>query len=91
MTKFRLGSGNLPVSRLRFSGLSRSEMLCNLCADTGDEFHTMLVCPGLSQLRQKFIPQFYWRNPNVLTFESLMNNSRLSKNISKFLTEAAVV
>ena len=56
------------------------ERLCTYCNDDiGDEFHFLLVCKQFHESRTKFIKSYYYRHPNILKFEQLMNATNLNE------------
>jgi len=86
--KFRCGSCNLPVSRLRFEGVNREERMCFLCnEDVGDEFHYIMSCKNISLERAKYIKKYYRIKPNMDKFESLMSSQsvKVLVNLFKFI------
>ena len=87
--KFRTGNNKLPVNIID-NEIPRHEKFCTLCNNNvlGDEFHFLLQCTKLKEIRERFIPRPYLTNPNVLKFAELMNCQdrptlfRLAKYIS---------
>ena len=91
LIKFRTSNHKLPIENGRFSKLSRHLRVCENC-DTntlGDEFHFLLECPALNDLRKKYIPKFYWQRPNMICLQQLMslNNQQKQINLLKFIKE----
>ena len=65
---------------------------CKLCNEAShDEFHILLECRELRELRERFMQRFFFRNPNVLKFNQLVNrcseNVKTRKKITTFLNE----
>ena len=59
-------------------GIAVHERLCTFCNDDiGDEFHFLLVCKQFHESRTKYIKSYYYRHPNILKFEQLMNATNL--------------
>ena len=60
--------------------------LCNL-NEQGDEFHYVLVCPVLSDLRSSLIKRYYYLRPNTIKMAELFNseNSKSLTNLAKFV------
>lgn len=87
--KLRLCNHRLAVERGRYANVPRHQRYCTLCNDTilGDEFHFLLQCPALRDLRTKFIPRFYRTHVNMLKFIDIMSceNVNLCVNIAKFI------
>ena len=49
----------------------------------GDEFHFLLECPELQDLRTELLPRFCHNNPNMLKLESLSNDLCQTGKISR--------
>ena len=47
--------------------------------DLGDEFHYLLKCIFMSDIRKNCISNNFFRNANILKFGELMNQTKLSK------------
>ena len=61
---------------------------CNLCNfSEGDEFHYILACPKLEDVRSEFISPEYSDRPSLITFKMLMqtNDEATLLKLSKFL------
>ena len=54
----------------------------------GDEFHYLLECTYFIEERKKYLPKFYIRQVNILTFQNLMSteNLKLLKQLSRFIS-----
>ena len=88
LTAFRTRNHHLPVETGRWSSIALSERVCKFCqSEIGDEFHYILTCARFSEHRQKYIKPYYYRNPNTLKLNSLMNHSNKTvvKKIYAFL------
>ena len=87
LCKFRCGNHNLPVAKCRYSSDQPLEIcpLCNLHVQ-GDEFHYVLVCPFFINERKKYVKRYYYRRPNVITFNQLFSAKSITqlKSLSKF-------
>ena len=76
LTAFRTRNHRLPIEVGRWSSIPIGERKCKLCNDgIGDEFHYVLECKSLKEQRQQYIKPYYIKNPNILKFSSLMNDS----------------
>ena len=55
-----------------------SERLCKLCnsGQIGDEFHFILECKSLENLRKKYLCKYYNQNPNIIKFNELMSTHK---------------
>ena len=88
LLSFRTRNHRLPVEVGRWRGVSLHERLYLYCNnDIGDEFHFILVCKHFHEHRTKHIKPFYYRHPNILKFEQLMNttNSKELKRLCVFI------
>ena len=66
----------LPVEVGRWKGVPLQERMCMYCnRDIGDEFHYILSCDHFQEHISKYIPRFYYKNPNIIKFEQLMSIS----------------
>ena len=58
--------------------------------EVGNEYHVPLKCKAVLRIREKYIPEYFYKYPSLTKFETLMNKSsirHLENNISKFLLE----
>jgi hypothetical protein len=90
-SKFRTCNHKLPVERGRYTDLPRHERCCNICNSNivGDEYHFLLECETLHNLRLKFLPRCFHTKPNFSKFSSLMSCTSKKKllALSKFVFE----
>lgn len=71
---FRTRNHRLPVEVGRWRGIPLQERYCAYCSNViGDEFHFLLVCQHFQQHRSKYLQRYYYKNPNIIKFEELMN------------------
>ena len=40
----------------------------------GDEYHFLLECPELQEMRNEFLPPFIKKNPNMYKYQQLMSS-----------------
>ena len=53
------------------------ESLCTLCnSGHGDEFHFILECKSLENLRKNYLCKYYYQNPNIIKFNELMSTHK---------------
>ena len=90
--RFRCANFPLPIyPHLRtpaFTITNDFSDVCHLCGrERGDEFHYLLVCNKLHCYRSNLISKRFWRHPNVILFEQLINSEKYSvvKNIVIFI------
>lgn len=80
LIQFRTRNHKLPIETGRWRRVPRENRKCHLCnLDIGDEYHYLLVCRNLNNLRKQYIDTSYFRKPNILTFHSLLNVKNASK------------
>ena len=90
MIKFRTRNHKLPVETGNWHRIPLEQRKCTLCNhNIGDEFHFLLECPNLNTDRKKYISEIYYRNPNIIKFDKLMNtdpsNYVIYKKLCKFI------
>ena len=94
LVKLRLSNSKLPIEVGRYTHLERHERFCNLCHSNliGDEYHLVLECEALKELRSNYISRFYYGHPNTHKFKCLMTseNKKTMLNNAKFVKEAYV-
>ena len=59
LTKLRVCNTKLPIEQGRYKNIPRHLRHCNLCNSNtiGDEFHFLLECPILNDLRKLHLPR----------------------------------
>ena len=74
--KFRTCNHKLPVESGRYANLPRYTRFCNNCnmQRVGDEYHFLLKCPELREMRNEFLPHFFKNNPNMYKYQQLMSS-----------------
>ena len=85
ISQFRISAHDLEIERGRYNGIDRSDRICKLCRRSiEDEFHFVLSCNIYIDLRQKYIPIEYRREPSVHKFNRLMNvtDKKIINNIA---------
>ena len=91
LCKFRLGKSKLPIERGRYNNIPREQRYCELCNSNiiGDEFHFILECTVLNELRFKFLPKHCHNYPNIIKFPSLLNSKSIIilKKLCKYVEE----
>ena len=88
LIKYRCGGANIPVISGRYDGVPFDERNCTLCNanSLGDEYHYVLECPFLRNLRVSLIPAYYRNRSSAFRFAELMNsnNRKIQFNLGKF-------
>ena len=84
LTKFRTSNHKLPIEKGRYSNLPRNERHCTLCNSdqVGDEYHFLLECTELNELRNAHIPRYYTFRPNFHKYAQLMSSSNRKTRLS---------
>ena len=64
----------------------RHQRLCFACRKMDDEYHFLLECSILQNLRSQLIPRYYWKHPSMYKLLDLINsnNTELLKKLSEF-------
>ena len=75
---FRTRNHRLPVEVGRWISMPLNERKCQHCNDLGDEFHYLLKCELFSDDRRKYIKPYYYKNPNILKYNEIMNTSDIT-------------
>ena len=90
LCKFRSSNHKLPIEVGRFNNLERSLRKCIYCNKLGDEYHFMLECNELVNLRKKFLPKFCHSNPNMFKLIKLLSthDEKTLHNISIYIKKS---
>ena len=77
LVKFRSTNNQLPVNDLKFKGIPGHERRCTKCnmKKIGDEFHYLFTCPYYQTKRTELLPKYYYKYPNVIKYNELLNTS----------------
>ena len=93
LCKFRTSNHKFPVEFYSWDKFfrERKDRTCTICNlnDIGDEYHYVMICPVLKEIREIYIPNFYINRPSVYKFTLLMNSEKKKTlfNLAKFLKE----
>jgi hypothetical protein len=75
--RFRTCNSNLAIVRGRYGNVPRHERVCDFCKiNLGDEYHSLLECTALTNVRKSYIKQYYCKNPNSFKFDELMRTTK---------------
>ena len=89
--KFRTSNHKLPIETGRYSNTPRAERYCTMCNldKMGDEFHFLLECPALADIRLRLLPN-YCHRPNFFKFNNLMSTHSisLSKQLARYIQQS---
>jgi hypothetical protein len=77
LCKFRSSSHKLQIERGRYNNVPRHERYCTLCNTNklGDEFHFLLECNALDNIRRKYFEQNMLVR-NVINFKRIMKGRK---------------
>ena len=80
LIKIRTRNHKLPVETGRWRRASRDLRKCHLCeSDIGDEYHYIMTCKMLKDVRRKYLDSCYLSHPNTFKFSKLMNCKSVQK------------
>ena len=89
LCRFRTANHKLPIEIGRWNNTNRNNRICTHCNknELGDEFHYILDCPFFEQVRNIYIPKYYYSRPNVLKYKLLLSSKKKSEliKLSKFI------
>lgn len=97
ITKFRLSNFKLPIETGRWFKVAKNDRKCHKCQEEsiGDEFHYLFMCSNqeILNLRLKYIPIYYIRNPSIEKMAGMFNlcNTKLLQNLSHFLKDLSKI
>ena len=55
----------------------RHQRLCLVCRKMDDEYHFILECSVLQDLRVRLIPIYYWKHPSMYKLMDLLNSDNI--------------
>ena len=56
------------------------------CSKLDDEYHFLLECTALKQLRSRLIPKYYWKYPSMFKCMQLLKcNDKQLQNLAKYV------
>ena len=76
--KFLTTNNPLPVNKLRYNNIVRTDRICTKCDlnNVGDEFHYIFVCPAFVDDRKKYLSAYLCHYPNAAKFYSLFASNK---------------
>ena len=74
----KLRTTNLKLPNNNFNRQEPNENVCKKCNRNavGDEYHFLLICPSLNNLRQFFLPKHCINHPDEIKLKRLVNSTR---------------
>ena len=92
LARLRCASLDIGVNRGRKNGVPFELRKCDYCqkSEIDDEYHFIIICPHLDNIRIKYIPSFYTRFPTREKFSILLklNSKKEARSISLFIIHA---
>ena len=83
----KLSSHDLAIEKGRHQNIARQERVCNNCTMNvlEKEYHYLLICPKLYNLRTKYIKKYYYTWPTLHKLTQLLSSqSNITvQNLSK--------
>ena len=80
LLKFKARNHMLPVETGRWRRIPRENRKCHLChLDIGDEYHYLINCNFLNNLRRQYIDRKFYVRPNAIKFSMLLNSTPSAK------------
>ena len=66
---------------------NNNQRMCEVCGVLGDEYHFLLVCKSLSDLRQRYIHEYYFKYLSMYKFFALMSTDHVKtiRNLAAFV------
>lgn len=95
LSRLRVSSHRLAVESGRWRKPVRvpvEERICPFCNVLEDEYHFVLECIMLKDLRVMYIKKYYWNHPSNFKFVALMTTENVSdiRNLSVFTYKAFI-
>ena len=93
LSRLRVSSHRLYVETGRWNkptSIPFDERKCLFCNRLEDEYHFVMECKVLVELRKLLLPAFYWKRPNMFKFIELINTENVStmKKLGNFVSKA---
>ena len=89
LCKFRISAHNLAIEKGRHQNIPRENRKCIYCNLNviESEYHFLLVCPQLIDIRRKYLSPYYCHWPNLTKFDTIMSSDskKTILNIAKFI------
>ena len=94
--KFRCRNTKIPVVVRGYTNrnipvTAYEDRICDICDknELGDEYHYILECPAFQNPRNRYLSEFYTRNPNMEKFVLLFQSSNVTvlSKLAKFIYE----
>ena len=92
LARFRMSAHNLEIEIGRYPPHRERHLgLCQYCDGQfiEDEYHFLFVCSFYVHLRRKYIPNYYWRRPNMMKFVDYVSDCNHALYLGKYLYHAS--
>ena len=79
VSRVRVASHRLEIEAGRWARPNRipiNDRKCRVCNVLEDEYHFVIECSLYKELRDKYIPKYYWLRPSMFKFVQLMKSNK---------------
>ena len=95
LTKLRFSMLTIPISTGRFDNIPYEERYCYFCGEDelGDEYHVILFCKKILEIREKYIPEYFRKYANIGKLMTLITskNKPLLVKLSAFIKQISKI
>lgn len=88
--KLRTANHKFPIKTGRWQNVNKQDRMCPYCLNvSGDEFHYLFVCGKFSELREKYLPQYFKIYPSYDKLYGMLKlcNTKLLWKVAIFLSK----
>ena len=89
LTRLIVSSHSLRIESGRWERpvIPRNNRLCTQCHKLDDEYHLLMECTLLQDLRNRLIPKYYWYRPSMIKCLELLKciRRKVTRNLAKFV------
>ena len=73
--RFQTSNHKLPIETGTYNNVPSENRLCTFCNSNTlcDDFHLILECSLLKNIRREFLPTYCLSNPNIIQFQNVMS------------------
>lgn len=89
LCKLRTSNHKFPVETGRWYNVLKGNRLCPFCQNCiGDEYHYLFICKKFTEVRNKYVPEYFLKYPSHEKFHQLLSicNTKLLTRISIFVS-----
>lgn len=81
LSRLRVSSHRLEIEAGRWvrpNSVPVNDRKCSKCSVLEDEFHFIIECQMFKELRERYIPKYYWHRPSMFKFVELITTTKAS-------------